>query len=218
MNKIIDFNDLFYKKICEKFIKATEREMLLIKDDKIIHFVIEDEYVRLKNDGKINIKNYEKYLDNDVNVYEYDTFKEFYESYVQEEIEQDFFSLPLFDEDTKKWEFYLDFEELKKLGYGSKIKGYYPLINQYIVRKEEIENFYNCFSFEQLNMFENTLYLYYETDDLTYGDDGNLISKTGQDISFDVINLSEGLMDYKEFIEDKSENYLKDNIDMDIDY
>ena len=46
----------FFKNICKKYINTMSKEMILETDNKkILHIFIEDEYIELKENGKINI-------------------------------------------------------------------------------------------------------------------------------------------------------------------
>ena len=96
--KILDEEESFYKNICERFINTMSKEMLIEKDQKILHIFIEDDYIELKEDGKININNYEKYLDYNFNVYEYDSYQELFNLVVKDEIAYDLNDLELIDE------------------------------------------------------------------------------------------------------------------------
>lgn len=70
---ILDEEEQFYKIICKKYIKTMEKEMLLEKDDQILHIFIKDEYIYLKHDDKINNINYQNYLDNNFETYKYNS-------------------------------------------------------------------------------------------------------------------------------------------------
>ena len=65
--------------------------------------------------------NYKEYLDGNFNVYEYDSYQELYNSVIKVEIVYDLNDLELFDENGN-WNFYITFEELKKVGYGFMVK------------------------------------------------------------------------------------------------
>ena len=82
------------------------KEMLLEIDNKILHIFIEDEYIKLKEEGKINNQNYKEYLDGNFNVYEYDSYQELYNSVIKVEIVYDLNDLELFDENGN-WNFIL---------------------------------------------------------------------------------------------------------------
>lgn len=76
----------------------------------------------------------------------------------------------------------------------------YPLIEKYIIEDES--DFYNYFSPEQLNEFETSLHLYYETDDIDTNKYGELYSKTNKSFNNDIICLSEGMINYYDFVSD----------------
>lgn len=204
--EILNEEEKFYKKICERFINTMSKEMLLEKGQEILHIFIEDEYVELKEDGKININNYEKYLDYDFNVYEYDSYQEFFNSVVKDEIAYDLNDLELIDENGD-WCFYISFEELKKIGYGYRIKDEFPLLEKYIVDDEIAFDFYDNFTLEELKEFEKTLDLYYEKDDIDFDENtAELYSKSNKNFNYNIISLSEGIITYEDFLED----YKKD--------
>lgn len=112
-------NEDFFKNICKKYIDTMSKEMILETDNKkILHIFIEDEYIELKENGKINIHNYKDYLDENFEIYEYNSYKELYDSVVKDEVAYDLNNLELFDSNGE-WTFYLSFEELRKMGYGN---------------------------------------------------------------------------------------------------
>ena len=55
---------------------------------------------------------------------------------------------------------------------------------------------------EQLDDFENSLHLYYETDNIITDADGSLVSKDGTLFNVDIIALSEGARNYESFIKE----------------
>lgn len=94
-----------------------------------------------------------------------------------------------------------------------KNKDNYPLIKKYIIDDET--DFYNYFSLEQLNDFEQSLYLYYETDDIDTSKWGELYSKSNTPFNHNIISLSEGMIDYDDFISDykvASYDLILDNV------
>ena len=135
--KIIQEDEQFYKNVCNKYIDTMLKEMLFEIDNKIVHIFIEDEYIQLKDEGKINNQNYKKYLDGNFNVYEYDSYQELYNYLVKDEIAYDLNDLELFDSNGN-WDFYITFEELQRLGYGFMGKDQFPLIEKYAVPKDKI--------------------------------------------------------------------------------
>lgn len=192
-------NEEFYKSICKKYVETMSKEMLFEVDNDIVHIFIEDEFIDLKEEGKINNQNYQDYLDGNFQVYKYDSYQELYNSVIKDEVIYDINDLGLFD-DNGKWNFYITFEELQRMGYGDKVKYNYPLIEKYII--EDGDNFYNYFSLEQLNEFEKSLHLYYETDDMEIDKIRGLYSKSNQSFNNDIISLSEGMIDYYDFVSD----------------
>jgi len=157
----------------------------------------------LKDKGKINIQNYKEYLDGNFEVYEYKSYKDLYFSVIKDEIIYDIKDLGLFDMDGN-WDFYITFEELKRIGYGSMVKDNYPLIEKYIIENET--EFYDYFSLDELKEFEETLHLYYETDDIETNNFGELYSKENNYFNNNIIYLSEGMISYEDFISDYKTN------------
>ncbi len=66
---------------------------------------------------------------------------------------------------------------------------------------------------EQLKDFEESLHLYYETDDIDTNQWGELYSKSNTTFNHNIISLSEGMIDYNDFISD----YLISNYDLLLD-
>ena len=194
-------DEQFFKNICKKYIDSTCREMIFEKDSKIFHITIEDDYIPLKEEGKISINNFDKYIDGNSNIYKYENYKEFFNLYIRDEIDSDLNDLALFDEDNK-WDFYITFDELKKIGYGFKVKEHYPLIEQYAVSNENIVDFFEHFSLEQLDDFEESLHLYYETGEITFNEDLGFLTSETYSFNSDILRLSCGLISYQDFIED----------------
>lgn len=200
--KILDEDEQFCKSVCKKYIDTMSKEMLLEINNKIIHIFIEDDYIELKEEGKINIQNYKEYLDGDFNIYEYNSYQELYNSLVKDEIAYDLNDLALFDE-KGNWDFYITFEELKKVGYGYMVKDQFPLIEKYAVPEEKIFEFFEYFTLEQLEDFEETLHLYFETNDIEYDKDTlELYSKSNQQFNSNIICLAEGAESLEDFLED----------------
>lgn len=195
----------FFKNICQKYIDTMSKEMLLEADNKkILYIFIEDEYIELKEKGSINIQNYKDYLDGDFTVYQYNSYQELYKATIEDEILNDIEDLGLFD-DNNQWNFYITFEELKRLEYGYKVQYNYPLLEKYIIENEE--DFYTYFSLEQLNEFEESLHLYYETDDIDTNKWGELYSKSNKYFNNNIIALSEGMISYYDLLQDYKINY-----------
>ena len=203
MYKLLNEDEPFYKSICDKYIKTMSKEVLLETDNKILHFYIEDEYIDLNTKGKINATNYKQYLDENFEIEEYNFYHEFYTEVVKDNIAYDLNDLPLFDYNGK-WDFYISFDELKRVGHGFMVKDHYPLIEKYAVSDEKSFDFYDHFSLEQLDDFENSLHLYYETENLIMDQDESLISLDGSLFNIGIIELSTGMITYDDFIQDYS--------------
>ena len=75
--KILNEDEQFCKNVCQKYIDTMSKEMLLEIDNKILHIFIEDEYINLKEEGKINNQNYKEYLEEkDIEYKDYGTNSE----------------------------------------------------------------------------------------------------------------------------------------------
>ncbi len=207
--EILDTEDLFYKSICQKYVDTFSKEMLFEKDNKIFHIFIDDDYIDLKEQGKITPNNYQEYLDGDYEVYEYDYYKEFFDGTVRAEIVNDLNDLALFDEEDK-WNFYITFEELKKIGYGFMVKDHYPLLEKYAIPEDKQFDFYNHFSLEQLDDFEETLGFYFiegsiiydEIEGLSVNPISTFRAKENYSFNRDILRLACGLETYEDFIAD----------------
>lgn len=202
MINILKEDENFYKNVCQKYVNTMSKEMIIKTKKDILHIYIEDDYISLKENGKINKKNFKKYLDNNFGVYHYETYKELFDGYVRYEIACDFDDLELMDE-NKEWSFYISFEELKRIGYGYMVKEHYPLIEKYAVPQDKLYDFYEHFSLEQLNDFENTLHLLFESDDIQYDKETlEPYSKSNKDFNRNIIGLAEGTTNYEDFMMD----------------
>ena len=207
--KILDEDEQFCKNVCQKYIDTMSKEMLLEIDNKILHIFIEDEYINLKEEGKINNQNYKEYLDEDFDVYEYDSYQELYNSVIKAEIAYDLNDLALFDENGN-WDFYITFEELKKVGYGFMVKDQFPLIEKYAVPEDKIFEFFDYFSLEQLEDFEQSLTQYFNEGSIVFSEDSydGLESKENANFNRDILRLACGLTTYEDFIEDYTEHSI----------
>ena len=208
--KILDEDEKFYKNICQKYAKTMLKEMLLEKDNKILHIYVDDDYIKLKEKGKINNQNYKDYLDKNFEVYEYNFYQDFLNSTVKYEIYNDLNDLELFDENGN-WNFYITFEELKKVGYAFMVKDQFPLLQKYILEDDKVYDFFNHFSLEELEDFEKTLHLYFETNDIQHDNKTlELYSKSNSNFNSNIIQLAEGLSSYENFMEELKK--AKENI------
>ena len=207
--KILDEDEQFCKSVCKKYVDTMSKEMLLEIDNKILHIFIEDEYIKLKEEGKINNQNYKEYLDEDFDVYEYDSYQELYNSVIKAEIAYDLNDLALFDENGN-WDFYITFEELKKVGYGFMVKDQFPLIENYAVPEDKIFEFFDYFSLEQLEDFEQSLNQYFNEGSIVFNEDSydGLESKENANFNRDILRLACGLTTYEDFIEDYTEHSI----------
>ena len=212
IQKILKNEEQFYKTICEKYYDTVSNQTLIEKTlggyNKILHIITDDGYIDIKTVGRITMDNYKKYID-DITIHQYKYYSTLYFSTVQDEIECDLNDLALFDDDGK-WVFYLTFEELQKLGYGYIVKDHYPLIEKYGVSDQHLKDFFNHFSIEQLDIFEESLRFYFvegsivyqEIEGLTYKPIPHFSSKESYSFNSDILRLACGLISYDDFIED----------------
>lgn len=206
MIEILDEEETFYKNICEKYVRGMPKEMLLENDNKILYIYIKNEYIKLKYKDKINIKNYKDYLDETFNVRKYNSYQNLYNSMIKHIIIHELFNDLAFFYKKGKWCFYLTFDEVKRLGYGFIVRNKFPLIEKYITYNDT--DFYNFFSLEQLKSFEDSLHLYYKTNDIDINKLGELHSKSNKPFNSNIIFLSEGMISYEDFISDYKETPL----------
>lgn len=194
---VLNEEEQFCKTVCQKYINTMSKEMILEKDNKVIHIFVDDDFIPLKEEGKITVNNYQYYLDNDFEIYKYDFYKELFDGTIRNEIAYDLNDLEVFD-NNGNWDFYITFEELQKMGYGYIVKDQFPAIEKYIIDDET--DFYDYFSLEELKDFEKSLQLYHETDDIDINELGELYSKSNTDFNENIIALSEGSISYDDFI------------------
>ncbi len=194
-------NEQFYKTICEKYVSTMSKEMLFEINNKIIHIFIEDEHTELKTTGKINKDNYKNYLDSNFSEYQYNNYKELFDTIIKDEIAYDLNDLELFNSNNE-WDFYITYDELRKIGYGFMVKDKYPLIEEFGVADEKLFDFFNHFTLEQLDSFEHSLYLYFKTKEIIYCKETGFISSENYSFNIDILRLACGLVSYDDFISD----------------
>lgn len=120
----VDFRELFYKRICERYIGTMDTQILLQNsqnNNSIIHAYIKDEAIDLKYEREINLQNYKEYLKDEESVYEYDTYEDFYEEFVKDYILEDIRDLGLFNGANNEWDFYISYNDMKLLGMENEI-------------------------------------------------------------------------------------------------
>lgn len=97
----------------------------------------------------------------------------------------------------------------------------YPLIKEYIISDKNKNDFFSHFTVEQLDYFEHSLHLYFNTQEIKYNQNYNSLESTeNYDFNHGIIRLACGLITYEDFIEDYaiddsdySENILSKVID-----
>ena len=80
----------------------------------------------------------------------------------------------------------------------------YPLIKKYVIPNGKLNEFYNQFSLEQLDNFEETLNQYFNEKSIIYNENSYEKLESKEDITFnrDILKLAEGLVTYDDFIEE----------------
>ena len=116
--EILDEDEKFYKSVCQKYVNTFSKEMLVEKDNKIYHIFIDDDYIPLKEKGKITPNNYQEYLDGDYEVYEYNFYQDFYNSTVKDEIANEKIGF----KESKIWNMLYDFQKDAVLGIINKLE------------------------------------------------------------------------------------------------
>ena len=98
----------------------------------------------------------------------------------------------------------------------------YPLIKKYIISDKNVDDFFTHFTIEQLDHFENSLHLYFNTQDIKYNQEyGSLESTEDYDFNRGIIRLACGLITYQDFIDDygiDKSNYSEVILSKVIDY
>lgn len=205
-NNIIE-DENFYKNICKKYINTMNIDRLL-EGERIIHFYVSGDYFSVKIDSDVTFDEIKHIRNKNYGIYDYSSYKDFFNAVIKKEIYVEIQNLGLFDLDGS-WNFYLTFEELKKIEYGYMVKEHYPLIEKYGVSDENLKDFFNHFSLEQLDDFEESLRFYfieksivYDGLELTYSSNSHFESKENYSFNSDILRLACGLISYEDFIKD----------------
>ncbi len=197
---IIRSEDRSYENLCKKYVDTISNEMIMENNDELIHFFIDDDFIDLKDEGKINIDNYKNYLADYDCIYRYSSYEELFKAAILDEIIDDISNLGLYNENNE-WNFYLSFEELKDARLGHLVRSYFPLIEKHIITDEMYSDFYQKFTIKQLEEFEQALHLFYETNEIIYDKETGTIYSENYDFNIDILRLSESLLNYEDFIE-----------------
>lgn len=226
---MIEFDENFYKKICKKYINTMNIDRLL-EGKRIIHFFVCGDYFSFKVDSDVTFDEVKHIMNKNYGIYEYSSYKDLFNAVIKKEIYVEIQNLGLFDIDGS-WKFYLTFEELKNIGYGYMVKEYYPLIEKYGVSDKNLKDFFNHFSLEQLDDFEESLGFYFVEGSIVYDEiEGPIYSPTSQfeskenhSFNRDILRLACGLISYEDFIVDytttDNEEQIKNNKnEVEIDY
>ena len=201
IKNVLEIEEEMYKNICQKYVETISNEMLIENNNEVLHFLIDDKFISLKDKGEINVDNYKNNLDDYDCIYRYNTYKELYEDEINQEICNDIQNEGLINE-NKVWKFYLTYEELKQINLEDKMRVYYPLIEKYILNKDNEDKFFKEFDLETLNEFEETLHLFYETNEIKYDKELGELYSDNCSFNIEILKLSEGLINYEDFIQD----------------
>lgn len=115
-------NEEFYKKICIAYIDTVNLEFIVENpenNNSVIHGYFADDEIANRMKDRITYKNFKEWLNGDY--YEYDTYEDFYEGYVKDEMIQDMEDIGLYDLDGN-WDFYIEKEDLEFLGFKAEIE------------------------------------------------------------------------------------------------
>ena len=124
-----DLDEAFYEKICRAYIDTVNLEWVTTNPenyDSIVHGYFAGDDVAEKYDygAKVTPDNFKEvvYEDTDqespvdTDYYEYETWEDFYEGYVKDEIAYDMNDIGIYDSVNDTWDFYISEEDLTKLG------------------------------------------------------------------------------------------------------
>ena len=134
-----DLDEAFYEKICRAYIDTVNLEWVTTNPenyDSVVHgyFPDDEEAKKWGYGSKItpdNFKEFISFTDDEIEnddydramYYEYETWEDFYEDYVKDEIEYDINDIGVYsdgstdyDEGINHWDFYISEEDLTKLG------------------------------------------------------------------------------------------------------
>lgn len=139
------YKEKFYKRICKNYIDTKDTELIFENKENnnaILHAYIDDEAIDLKYKGKININNFKEHLYDEESIYEYETYEDFYELYIKEEICCDIEDLGLFNSENDEWDFYISYNDMILLGMEKLIEQNITevLAEDYGIDNEEQEN------------------------------------------------------------------------------
>lgn len=121
-----DLDEAFYEKVCRAYIDTMNLEWVTTNpenNNSVVHgYFINDEQAN-EFKGKINPENFKDIINadetaetiNDTDYYEYDTWEDFYEEYVKDNIAYDITDIGLYG--PNGYDFYVSKEDLEKLGF-----------------------------------------------------------------------------------------------------
>ena len=140
-----DLDEAFYEKICRAYIDTMNLEWVTTNpenNDSVVHgYFIDDEQAN-KFKNKVTPENFKDIIagegtaktieDNDY--YEYETWEDFYEEYVKDEIAYDIQDIGVYDFNDN-WDFYISEEDLTKLGLWNE-----DMKSEFLDESKKVEN------------------------------------------------------------------------------
>lgn len=116
--------DDVFERVVTAYIETAPLEAIIKDNSNIIKINLTNDDPKFKEaveKGKVNINNITDYTDEETYIYKYSSFKEVFDSSVEESIISDIDSLGVVD-DEGKWNFYIPPEDMKSVGLGELIK------------------------------------------------------------------------------------------------
>jgi len=203
IESILQQEEHLYKDVCDKWFSTVSNEMYLLDGEQLVHFWIDEDSNVNKKD--INLSNYKEYMDENYNEYRYNSYKELYEGAIEEEVRDDLESFDVISNDD--WNFYLSFNQVQKLNLGSYLKSYFPLINKYATKESEFDKLIQNINFYNLMDFEETLHLFYETNEIIFDVD-DFFSANDEPFNKDILRLAEGFIKFDDFYSEYENSYI----------
>lgn len=202
MFSLLNEAEQFYKIICHKYINKMSNEVLIEDTDnkEIIRILIDNKNIHLQDSGKINNSNYKKYYNKDFGIHRYDNYEDLFYTIIKDKILNSK-DLKLINE-KGEWIFGLSFEEMQVLNLEYLVAKNYPLLEKHIINNSNINDFFKRFTIEDLCFLEQSLYLFYNSEEIQIDEAVSLISSNKIDFNGDIIRLSEGLSSYDDFKQD----------------
>ncbi len=113
-----------YKRVCKGYISTISKELILENTRNLHHITIQDKYIDKAQKGEINLSNYKKYLEDEMD-YTYKNYEEFFSNYVADGIKEDETDIGFYNCANNTWDYPVskdDLEALNGLGYNFDLK------------------------------------------------------------------------------------------------